>query len=140
MTEALPINLDSLLPAASASLRVARIDESACIGCTLCIAACPFDAIVGAAKLMHTVIAEQCTGCELCVAPCPVDCIAMLPVVRTWSEADARRAHDRFALRRARLAGVVPRADSDKAHRQAVVAAALARARDRRARKARGSQ
>src|SRR5215472_2619681 len=140
MTEALPINLDTLLPGASASLRVARIDESVCIWCTLCIAACPFDAIVGAAKFMHTVIAEQCTGCELCVAPCPVDCIAMLPAARIWTEAAAWRARNQFALRRARLAGVAPRADADKARRQAVVAAALARARDRRTRKARGSQ
>ena len=56
---------------------VARIDEARCIGCTLCIQACPVDAIVGAAKLMHTVIAAECTGCELCVPPCPVDCIEM---------------------------------------------------------------
>lgn len=59
--------------------RVAVIDEDACIGCTKCIQACPVDAIVGASKLMHTVVADLCTGCELCVAPCPVDCIAMLP-------------------------------------------------------------
>ncbi|MBS0432505.1 MAG: RnfABCDGE type electron transport complex subunit B [Proteobacteria bacterium] len=58
---------------------VAVIDEDACIGCTKCIAACPVDAIVGAAKLMHTVIPQFCTGCELCIPPCPVDCIAMLP-------------------------------------------------------------
>lgn len=57
--------------------RVAVIDEDACIGCTKCIQACPVDAIVGANKLMHTVIADLCTGCELCVAPCPVDCIEM---------------------------------------------------------------
>ena len=56
---------------------VALIDESTCIGCTLCIQACPVDAIVGAAKQMHTVIAAECTGCELCIAPCPVDCINM---------------------------------------------------------------
>lgn len=56
---------------------VAVIDENLCIGCTLCIQACPVDAIVGAAKQMHTVIPELCTGCELCVAPCPVDCIHM---------------------------------------------------------------
>ncbi len=56
--------------------RVAVIDEAVCIGCTKCIQACPVDAIVGAAKRMHTVIAEWCTGCELCVPPCPVDCIA----------------------------------------------------------------
>src|SRR6185437_2158149 len=56
---------------------VAVIDEAVCIGCTLCIQACPADAIVGAAKQMHTVVADLCTGCDLCVAPCPVDCIAM---------------------------------------------------------------
>ena len=59
---------------------VAFIDEQTCIGCTLCIQACPVDAIVGAAKQMHTIVAAQCTGCELCVAPCPVDCIAMVPI------------------------------------------------------------
>lgn len=56
---------------------VALIDETTCIGCTLCIQACPVDAIVGAAKQMHTVIAAECTGCELCISPCPVDCISM---------------------------------------------------------------
>ncbi len=59
---------------------VAIISEKDCIGCTLCIQACPVDAIVGSAKLMHTVIANQCTGCHLCVDPCPVDCIKMNPV------------------------------------------------------------
>jgi electron transport complex protein RnfB len=59
---------------------VAFIDENTCIGCTLCIQACPVDAIVGAAKQMHTIIATECTGCELCLAPCPVDCISMLPI------------------------------------------------------------
>ena len=58
---------------------VAWIDEPACIGCAKCILTCPVDAIAGAAKFMHTVIASQCTGCELCVAPCPVDCIEMRP-------------------------------------------------------------
>ena len=58
---------------------VAVIDEDACIGCTKCIQACPVDAIVGAGKLMHTVIEDCCTGCELCIPPCPVDCIAMVP-------------------------------------------------------------
>lgn len=60
--------------------RVALIDEQTCIGCTLCIQACPVDAILGAAKQMHTVIVDECTGCELCLAPCPVDCISMVAV------------------------------------------------------------
>lgn len=66
---------------------VAVIDENLCIGCTLCIQACPVDAIVGAAKQMHTVVPELCTGCELCVQPCPVDCIHMEVIkedVSTW--------------------------------------------------------
>ena len=66
---------------------VAVIDEQTCIGCTLCIQACPVDAIVGAAKQMHTVVENECTGCELCVAPCPVDCITMEPLpetVKSW--------------------------------------------------------
>lgn len=59
---------------------VALIDEQTCIGCTLCIQACPVDAIVGAAKQMHTIVAAECTGCELCLPPCPVDCILMVEV------------------------------------------------------------
>jgi electron transport complex protein RnfB len=59
---------------------VAFIDENLCIGCTLCIQACPVDAILGAAKQMHTIIASECTGCELCIPPCPVDCISMVPL------------------------------------------------------------
>jgi electron transport complex protein RnfB len=59
---------------------VAIIDEQICIGCTLCIQACPVDAILGAAKQMHTVIADECTGCKLCIEPCPVDCIDMIPI------------------------------------------------------------
>ncbi|MDH5648119.1 MAG: RnfABCDGE type electron transport complex subunit B [Gammaproteobacteria bacterium] len=58
---------------------LAVIKESLCIGCTLCIQACPVDAIVGSAKLMHTVIAQECTGCELCLPPCPMDCIELVP-------------------------------------------------------------
>jgi electron transport complex protein RnfB len=65
---------------------VAYIREDECIGCTKCIQACPVDAILGAAKLMHTVIADECTGCDLCVEPCPVDCIDMLPVPQTLAD------------------------------------------------------
>ncbi|MEQ1673745.1 MAG: RnfABCDGE type electron transport complex subunit B [Candidatus Nitrotoga sp.] len=71
-----PFAADVVLPVKS----VAFIDESACIGCALCIEACPVDAIVGAAKQMHTVISSECTGCVLCIAPCPVDCISMIPI------------------------------------------------------------
>jgi electron transport complex protein RnfB len=63
--------------------RVAFIREAECIGCTKCIQACPVDAILGAAKMMHTVIVDECTGCDLCVEPCPVDCIDMLPIPTT---------------------------------------------------------
>ncbi len=69
--------------AAAKPKAVARIIEEECIGCTLCLQACPVDAILGAAKQMHTVIEEECTGCELCVPPCPVECIVMVPVKET---------------------------------------------------------
>ena len=62
---------------------VALIEESLCIGCTLCLQACPVDAIVGAAKQMHTIVNVMCTGCELCLEPCPVDCISMVPIPET---------------------------------------------------------
>jgi len=62
---------------------VAIIDEKTCIGCTLCIQACPVDAILGSAKHMHTIIEKECTGCELCLPPCPVDCIDMVPIKET---------------------------------------------------------
>ena len=65
---------------------VAYIREDECIGCTKCIQACPVDAILGAAKQMHTVIVDECTGCDLCVDPCPVDCIDMVPVAQTIQE------------------------------------------------------
>ena len=63
--------------------QVAVIDESSCIGCVMCIKACPTDAILGSAKVMHTVIEQDCTGCELCVEPCPVDCIDMIDQEQT---------------------------------------------------------
>ncbi|MES2355981.1 MAG: electron transport complex subunit RsxB [Pseudomonadota bacterium] len=86
---------------------VALIDESICIGCTLCIQACPVDAILGAAKQMHTIIADECTGCELCIAPCPVDCISMVAVEETlddWKKRGADRARERHEFRQLRLA------------------------------------
>lgn len=67
--------------------QVAIISEPECIGCTLCIKACPVDAILGASQLMHTVIAQECTGCELCIAPCPVDCITMIPIIQQTGSA-----------------------------------------------------
>jgi electron transport complex protein RnfB len=83
---------------------LARIVEADCIGCTKCIQACPVDAIVGASKLMHTVIADDCTGCELCVPACPVDCIVLLPMPLEQIDtphADVARMH--FQRREARL-------------------------------------
>ena len=87
---------------------IAVIDEALCIGCTKCIQACPVDAIVGAAKRMHSILATECTGCELCIPPCPVDCIAMartavepLPRVEILERAD--HARRRFDARNRRL-------------------------------------
>jgi len=88
---------------------VAIIDEAWCIGCTLCIKACPVDCIVGASKLMHTVIEPLCTGCELCVPVCPVDCIAMQPVTApltgwaAWSAAQAEEARERYGFHQFRV-------------------------------------
>jgi electron transport complex protein RnfB len=77
LAELLGIEADSEQPRESFEPAVAVIDESLCIGCMHCRNACPFDAIVGAQHLMHTVIESECTGCELCIDPCPVDCISM---------------------------------------------------------------
>jgi Na+-translocating ferredoxin:NAD+ oxidoreductase subunit B len=87
---------------------VALIDEDVCIGCTKCIQACPVDAIVGAAKRMHTIIASECTGCELCIPPCPVDCIEMVatarqPLPRAAILERAAHARMRFEDRNRRL-------------------------------------
>ncbi len=87
----------------------AVIDEAWCIGCTLCIKACPVDCIVGASKLMHTVIDAQCTGCELCLPVCPVDCIVMEPVTApltgwaAWSPEQARASQQRYVARQQRV-------------------------------------
>ena len=85
--------------------QVALIDEAVCIGCTKCIQACPVDAIVGASKLMHTVIGSWCTGCELCVPPCPVDCISLEPASALPPPDLSRARHENRALRLARDAG-----------------------------------
>lgn len=145
----IPLDLSRGMPG---PLTVAVIDEQHCIGCTLCIKACPVDAIVGANKYMHTVLPDTCTGCDLCVAPCPVDCISMQVVVpqREWGVADANAARLRYTLRRQRLAELAasttpkPSISRDMAsaalpaaaaaqQKSAAIAAALARARARRA-------
>ena len=88
---------------------VAFIDPKTCIGCTLCIQACPVDAIVGASKQMHVVLSDWCTGCDLCIPPCPVDCITMLDVTDkktgwdAWSQELADLARTRYATRNIRL-------------------------------------
>jgi electron transport complex protein RnfB len=141
-------DIDALLPRVRAPASVARIDEAACIGCALCLAACPVDAIVGTTKLMHTVLRADCIGCELCLPPCPVDCIRMLPAGRAFTDADVARARASFARRIARAASDAARGgsrvtlqaadagtDVQKVHRQAAIAAALVRARARRARR-----
>ena len=138
--------------------RLAVIDEAWCIGCTLCIKACPVDCIVGAPRRMHTVIDSLCTGCDLCVPVCPVDCIAMEDVTspatgwQAWSDELATQARTRYAQHQQRLereqrehAAELARRAADKLsdlarhsriedpqalqRKQAIVAAALDRAR-----------
>ncbi len=115
---------------------VVEIDESRCIGCTLCIAACPVDAIVGARSLMHTVVEQYCIGCDLCLPPCPVDCIEIVPARREWTAADATAARRRARSRKARLLAEAPLAAAAPGERRAAVAAAIERVRARRAAKA----
>jgi len=85
---------------------LALIDEAVCIGCTKCIQACPVDAIVGASKMMHTVLMEECTGCELCIAPCPVDCISMVAPGADAGDSGAYpvQYRERYIARSTRLA------------------------------------
>ena len=132
----------------------ARIDRSECIGCTVCIRACPVDAIIGARKWMHEVLESECTGCGLCVEPCPVDCISMVPArtgpatVEAWLAERAPLARRRFERRCARESALdsaphrreqaarIDAVDSLRAHtveqRRADIAAAVARVRARK--------
>jgi len=127
--------------------RLARIDPDLCIGCTKCIQACPVDAIIGARKRMHTVIAALCTGCDLCVPPCPVDCIEMLPLGADdarWTDTDAAAARGRYRARGLRLErdrharqqrlaarGASAAHDDAQARKRAAIEAAMRRARER---------
>ncbi|HEV2443660.1 MAG TPA: RnfABCDGE type electron transport complex subunit B [Steroidobacteraceae bacterium] len=85
-------------------LLVALIDEAACIGCAKCLPPCPVDAIIGARKQMHSVIAALCTGCELCIAPCPVDCITIVPRASLADVPDAQSNRRRFLAHNERIA------------------------------------
>ena len=120
---------------------IAKIDETACIGCTLCIQACPVDAIIGAANVMHTVISSECTGCELCLPPCPVDCIEMAETGQPVPPPDwlQRAAHYRFRFeaREARLErdrlerAAASRTKTDERRKRATIARVMERARRR---------
>ncbi|HLX53688.1 MAG TPA: RnfABCDGE type electron transport complex subunit B, partial [Aquella sp.] len=80
--------------------KIAIIDEDICIGCTLCIKACPVDAVLGSNKMMHTIIADECTGCDLCVPVCPVDCISMIDApYEKWPKEKGVISRERFNQR-----------------------------------------
>jgi electron transport complex protein RnfB len=111
---------------------VAVVDEARCIGCTLCIAACPADAIVGANGMMHAVIEKYCIGCDLCVPPCPVDCIDMVPSQREWTAPDVSAAKVRIRARKSRLLAPAEIPPTAPGERRSAVDAAIARARARR--------
>lgn len=134
--------LDTTSGTASAPA-VARIVETSCIGCTLCIDACPVDAIIGARKLMHTVITAECTGCALCLPPCPVDCIVLAPTGappdRSVQRLTAPRLLARYQAHQQRLfrRGLQTRnkaAIAAATRKKATIARALARAQQRLAR------
>ena len=115
---------------AEAPRLLAVIDEAHCIGCTLCIKACPVDCVLGAPKRMHTVIDDQCTGCELCVPACPVDCIALVPITAphsgwaAWSAEQAAAARQRYQDRQARALRLARETDDRLAANATIAAAA----------------
>ncbi|MEY3937821.1 MAG: Electron transport complex protein rnfB [Pseudomonadota bacterium] len=131
---ALPLNPDN---GTEGPMTVAVIDEAWCIGCTLCLKVCPTDAILGSNKVMHTVIEAACTGCDLCLPVCPVDCIEMVPISdeRTgwsaWSPALAQQARQRYEARQLRLLEEPAQEDKEVPSKQAMIAAALAKAKAR---------
>jgi electron transport complex protein RnfB len=128
----------SNLPNFNPKLQLAQIREAECIGCTKCIKACPVDAIVGSAKLMHTVIREECIGCGLCVPPCPVDCIDLRPIHQAIYDSEkalsryhgkrARLMHESKAAQSASPAAQAP-PDALRQAKKAEIAAAVARVR-----------
>ena len=135
---ALPLNPENGL---EGPRHIAWIDEQWCIGCTLCISACPTDAILGASKQMHTVIEDACTGCELCLPVCPVDCIHLENVTlgnsgwNAWTQELADQAKKRYALKKLRLSKEQVETHLDKnimGLKQSAVQAALDRAKEQK--------